>query len=123
MFFLLLRTTDDDSTTQRKVTLLLERVNKVKWKTAENVEEEADEKVCDGMRCLITVQYDVSQTLSENEDNCVVVSFYPFTQDYAAEVKLLQEKQAAQEKEVSDLKHKLETEIKVKWSRILLIHL
>ncbi|XP_035521037.1 cingulin-like protein 1 isoform X2 [Morone saxatilis] len=69
-------TTDDDSTTQRKVTLLLERVNKVKWKTAENVEEEADEK------------------------------------DYAAEVKLLQEKQAAQEKEVSDLKHKLETEIK-----------
>ncbi|XP_051238396.1 cingulin-like protein 1 isoform X2 [Dicentrarchus labrax] len=74
-------TTDDDSTTQRKVTLLLERVNKVKWKTAENVEEEEEEE--------------------EEEEK-----------DYAAELKLLQEKQAAQEKEVSDLKHKLETEIK-----------
>lgn len=40
IFFLLLRTTDDDSTTQKKVTLLLEKVNKVKWKTSENVEEE-----------------------------------------------------------------------------------
>uniref|UniRef100_A0A8C4DCQ5 Cingulin like 1 n=1 Tax=Dicentrarchus labrax TaxID=13489 RepID=A0A8C4DCQ5_DICLA len=40
--------------------------------------------------CLITVQHDLS----------------------LSELKLLQEKQAAQEKEVSDLKHKLETEIK-----------
>ncbi|XP_044050041.1 cingulin-like protein 1 isoform X1 [Siniperca chuatsi] len=62
--------TDDDSTTERKVTLLLERV---KWKTAENVEEE---------------------------------------KDYAAEVKLLQEKQEALEEEVSELKQKLETKIK-----------
>ena len=38
-----LRTTDDDAATQRKVTLLLETVNRVKWKTAENVEED---KVC-----------------------------------------------------------------------------
>ncbi|XP_039665329.1 cingulin-like protein 1 isoform X2 [Perca fluviatilis] len=67
-------TTDDDSTTQKKVTQLLQRVNNVKWKTAENVEEE--EKDC------------------------------------AAEVKLLQEKQEALEKEVSELKQKLETEIK-----------
>uniref|UniRef100_A0A665W357 Cingulin-like protein 1 n=1 Tax=Echeneis naucrates TaxID=173247 RepID=A0A665W357_ECHNA len=37
-------TTDDDSTTQRKVNLLLERINGIKWRTAENVEEE--EKVC-----------------------------------------------------------------------------
>ncbi|XP_034735930.1 cingulin-like protein 1 [Etheostoma cragini] len=68
-------TTDDDSTTQKKVTQLLERVNNVKWKTVENVEEE-EEKGC------------------------------------AAEVKILQEKQAALEKEVSELKQKLETEIK-----------
>ncbi|XP_070763245.1 cingulin-like protein 1 isoform X4 [Enoplosus armatus] len=67
-------TTDDDSTTERKVTLLLERVDKVKWKTVENVEE--DEK------------------------------------DYAAEVKLLLEKQEALEEEVSNLKQKLQTEIK-----------
>ncbi|XP_029378472.1 cingulin-like protein 1 isoform X1 [Echeneis naucrates] len=33
-------TTDDDSTTQRKVNLLLERINGIKWRTAENVEEE-----------------------------------------------------------------------------------
>ncbi|XP_029992515.1 cingulin-like protein 1 isoform X2 [Sphaeramia orbicularis] len=33
-------TTDDDSTTQRKVDLLLERINKLKWRTAENMEEE-----------------------------------------------------------------------------------
>ncbi|KAI3371219.1 hypothetical protein L3Q82_023843 [Scortum barcoo] len=33
-------TTDNDSTTQKKVTLLLETVNKVKWRTAENLEEE-----------------------------------------------------------------------------------
>ncbi|XP_073328154.1 cingulin-like protein 1 [Pagrus major] len=53
-------TTDDDSTTQRKVTQLLEKVNK----------------------------------------------------DCAVEVKLLQEKQAALEKEVSELKQQLETEMK-----------
>ncbi|XP_042268396.1 cingulin-like protein 1 isoform X1 [Thunnus maccoyii] len=35
-------TTDDDSTTQRKVNLLLERINKLKWKTAVNLEEEKD---------------------------------------------------------------------------------
>ncbi|XP_038562417.1 cingulin-like protein 1 isoform X2 [Micropterus salmoides] len=67
-------TTDDDSITARKVTLLLERVDKVKWKTAENVEEEE--------------------------------------KDYAAGVKLLKEKQKALEEEVSELKQKLETEIK-----------
>ncbi|XP_069384794.1 cingulin-like protein 1 isoform X2 [Paralichthys olivaceus] len=33
-------TTDDDSTTERKVNLLLERINKLKWRTAKNVEEE-----------------------------------------------------------------------------------
>ncbi|XP_033491893.2 cingulin-like protein 1 isoform X1 [Epinephelus lanceolatus] len=66
-------TSDDDSTTQKKVTLLLEKVNQVKWKTAENVEEEKDN---------------------------------------AAEVRLLQQKQAALEREVSELKQKLETEIK-----------
>ncbi|XP_019124781.2 cingulin-like protein 1 isoform X2 [Larimichthys crocea] len=38
-------TTDDDATTQKKVALLLERVNKIKWRTAENVEEE--EKDCE----------------------------------------------------------------------------
>ena len=50
IFFLLLRTTDDDPTTQRKVDLLLERINKLKWRTAENVEEE--EKVSVGKSCL-----------------------------------------------------------------------
>ncbi|KAK2842406.1 hypothetical protein Q5P01_012606 [Channa striata] len=68
-------TTDDDSTTQRKVNLLLEKINKLKWRTAENVEEEEDT-------------------------------------DYAAEVLQLQEIQAVLEKEVSDLKQKLDTEIK-----------
>ncbi|XP_054865333.1 cingulin-like protein 1 isoform X2 [Amphiprion ocellaris] len=63
-------TTDDDSTTQRKVNLLLERIDKLKWRTAENVEE-------------------------ENKD-----------------MKQLQEKQAALEKEVSELKQRLETEMK-----------
>lgn len=33
-------TTDDDSTTEMKVKLLLERINRLKWRTAENVEEE-----------------------------------------------------------------------------------
>ncbi|XP_035013360.1 cingulin-like protein 1 isoform X2 [Hippoglossus stenolepis] len=33
-------TTDDDSTTERKVNLLLQRINKLKWRTAKNVEEE-----------------------------------------------------------------------------------
>ncbi|XP_029289836.1 cingulin-like protein 1 isoform X2 [Cottoperca gobio] len=66
-------TTDDDSTTQKKVHQLLEKVNKIKWKSAENVEGE---------------------------------------KDYAVEVKFLQEKQAALEKELSDLKQQLETEIK-----------
>ncbi|KAM9352491.1 cingulin-like protein 1 [Symphorus nematophorus] len=75
-------TTDDDSTTQRKVTLLLERINKVKWKTAENVEEEEGEE-------------------EEEEEK-----------DYAAEVKLLQEKQTVLEKEVFELKQQLETEMK-----------
>ncbi|XP_042351817.1 cingulin-like protein 1 isoform X2 [Plectropomus leopardus] len=68
-------TADDDSTTEKKVTLLLEKVNQVKWKTAENVEGGKEK-------------------------------------DYAAGVKLLQEKQAALEREVSELKQKLETEIK-----------
>ncbi|KAK2917724.1 cingulin-like protein 1 isoform X1 [Channa argus] len=67
-------TTDDDSTTQRKVNLLLEKINKLKWRTAENVEEEE--------------------------------------KDYAAEVIKLQGRHAALEKEVSDLKQNLETEIK-----------
>ncbi|KAM4573268.1 cingulin-like protein 1 [Odontesthes bonariensis] len=67
-------TTDDDSTIQRKVNLLLARINKLKWRTAESVEEE--EKV------------------------------------YATEAKLLQDKRAALEKEVSQLKQKLEIEIK-----------
>ncbi|KAM7002664.1 cingulin-like protein 1 isoform 2-T2 [Tautogolabrus adspersus] len=68
-------TTDDDTTTQKKVNLLLERVNKIKWKMAENLEE-----------------------LEEKGS--------------AAKVKLLQEKQATLEKEVSELGQKLETEIK-----------
>uniref|UniRef100_A0A667XAY4 Myosin tail domain-containing protein n=1 Tax=Myripristis murdjan TaxID=586833 RepID=A0A667XAY4_9TELE len=67
-------TTDNDSTTQRKVSLLFEKINKLKWKTAENVEEEE--------------------------------------KDYAAEAKALQEKQAALEKEVSELKKQLEIETK-----------
>ncbi|KAF7658753.1 hypothetical protein LDENG_00008390 [Lucifuga dentata] len=66
-------TTDSDSTTQRKVDLLFDRINKLKWKTSENVEEE---------------------------------------KDYAAAAKLLQEKQAALEKEVFELKKQLEVEIK-----------
>ncbi|KAM4734889.1 cingulin-like protein 1 isoform 1-T1 [Anableps anableps] len=33
-------TTDDDPTTQKKVKLLLDNINKLKWKTAESVEEE-----------------------------------------------------------------------------------
>ncbi|XP_072242135.1 cingulin-like protein 1 [Leuresthes tenuis] len=67
-------TTDDDSTIQRKVSLLLARINKLKWRTAESVEEE--EKV------------------------------------YATEARLLQDKRTALEKEVSQLKQKLEIEIK-----------
>ncbi|XP_060891580.1 cingulin-like protein 1 isoform X1 [Labrus mixtus] len=68
-------TTDDDSTTQKKVNLLLERVNKIKWKMAENLEE-----------------------LEEKGS--------------AAKVKLLQDKQVTLEKEVSELRQKLETELK-----------
>lgn len=59
-FFLLLRTTDDDSTTQRKVNVLLERLNKLKWRTAENVEEE--DKVSVETQCLplvLVVQHDL----------------------------------------------------------------
>ncbi|XP_055078361.1 cingulin-like protein 1 isoform X2 [Periophthalmus magnuspinnatus] len=33
-------TTDNDATTEMKVKLLLERINRLKWRTAENVEEE-----------------------------------------------------------------------------------
>lgn len=40
VFLLLLRTGDDEATTERKVALLLQTANKVKWKTAENEEEE-----------------------------------------------------------------------------------
>ncbi|XP_068170355.1 cingulin-like protein 1 [Antennarius striatus] len=72
-------TTDDDSTTQRKVSLLLETVNKVKWKAAESMEEEEEE---------------------EEERDC------------AAEVKLLQVKQDALEREVLELNRQLETEMK-----------
>lgn len=50
LFFMLLSTTDDDFTTQRKVNLLLERINKLKWRTSGNVEEE--EKVSVRMRRL-----------------------------------------------------------------------
>ncbi|XP_047189428.1 cingulin-like protein 1 isoform X2 [Scophthalmus maximus] len=67
-------TTDDDSTTERKVNLLLERINKLKWRTSKNVEEEE--------------------------------------KDYAAEVKQMQEKQTLLEREASELKQKLETEMK-----------
>ncbi|XP_053175803.1 cingulin-like protein 1 [Scomber japonicus] len=66
-------TTDDDPTTQRKVNLLLEKVNKLKWKTAVNLEEE---------------------------------------KDYTADVRQLHEKRASLEKEVTELKQKLETEMK-----------
>ena len=34
------RTTDNESTTEKKVHLVLERMNKLKWKTAEIVEKE-----------------------------------------------------------------------------------
>ncbi|XP_069564278.1 cingulin-like protein 1 isoform X1 [Brachyistius frenatus] len=67
-------TIDDDSTTQGNVNLLFERIEKLKWRTAENVDEE--------------------------------------DKAYAAEVKLLQEKRTALEREVSELKQKLQTEIK-----------
>ncbi|XP_015819715.2 cingulin-like protein 1 isoform X1 [Nothobranchius furzeri] len=67
-------TTDDDSTTERKVKLLLEKISKLKWRTAESVEEEE--------------------------------------KNHAAETMLLQEKQAALEREVCQLKQKLEIEIK-----------
>lgn len=66
VFFLCLRTTDDDATTQKKVALLLERVNKIKWRTAENVEEE--EKVCVGMRCLIPVHDDWMSLFESNNE-------------------------------------------------------
>lgn len=49
IFFSPLRTTDDDSTTEKKVNLLLERINKLKWRTAENVEEEEKVSVGDEM--------------------------------------------------------------------------
>ncbi|XP_061825711.1 cingulin-like protein 1 isoform X3 [Nerophis lumbriciformis] len=37
-------TTDDELVTKRKVNLLLERINRLKWKTAENVEEEVKDE-------------------------------------------------------------------------------
>lgn len=61
MFFSPRRTTDDDSTTQRKVNLLLERINKLKWRTAENVEEE--EKVSVGVSCLLVLMFSQSDLI------------------------------------------------------------
>lgn len=75
MFFLLLRTTDDDSTTQRKVHLLLQRINKLKWRTAANVDQE--EKVSVRVRCLpgwIAPQCDLL-FLSETAYN--IAAFFP----------------------------------------------
>lgn len=51
-------TTDDDSTTEMKVELLLERINRLKWRTAENVEEEernfeAEVKVLQGRQASL----------------------------------------------------------------------
>ncbi|XP_075998715.1 cingulin-like protein 1 isoform X2 [Genypterus blacodes] len=69
-------TIDSDSTTKKKVDLLFDSINKLKWKTAGSVAEETEWK------------------------------------DYAAEATLLQEKQAALEKEVTELKNKVEVEIK-----------
>ncbi|XP_024912124.1 cingulin-like protein 1 [Cynoglossus semilaevis] len=67
-------TTDDDPTTQRKVNLLFERINRLKWRTAKNVEEEE--------------------------------------RNYAFEVKQLQHQQTLLEREVSELKQKLDIEVK-----------
>ncbi|KAM6960640.1 cingulin-like protein 1 [Aplochiton taeniatus] len=67
-------TTDDDSTTQGKVNLVIDRINELKWKTPDKMEEEG--------------------------------------KDYAAEAKVLQERRAALEKEVSELKNQLQVETK-----------
>lgn len=42
MLFLSLRT-DDELTTERKVTSMLETVNKIKWKPAESVEGQEEQ--------------------------------------------------------------------------------
>lgn len=46
-----------------------------------------------------------------------------FIQDYSAQARLLQGKQESLEKEMSELKQQLETEMKVFCCRVLLIHL
>nr|XP_057930853.1 cingulin-like protein 1 isoform X2 [Doryrhamphus excisus] len=45
-------TTDDELVTKRKVNLLLERINRIKWKTAENVEEELNDPGADVKQLL-----------------------------------------------------------------------
>lgn len=73
-----------------------------------------------GTRCLMRCSDRSSLPDRERDTALLIVSFS--TQLCAAELKLLQEKQAALEREVSELKQQLETEMKVLCGHILLIH-
>ncbi|XP_056137164.1 cingulin-like protein 1 isoform X2 [Lampris incognitus] len=58
-------TTDNDSTTQMKVNLVFDKVNKLKWKTAENVEEEEEKDYAAEAKALQEKKTELEKELCE----------------------------------------------------------
>ncbi|KAM9815559.1 cingulin-like protein 1 isoform 2-T2 [Syngnathus typhle] len=107
-------TTDEVSVTRRKVNLLLERINRLKWKTAENVEEEAKDQTVEVKQLLEKREglesqvCDLKQKLETELKNEKTLA--KACEKARVEKKKLQEELAKSQAELSDLRNKL-TEI------------
>lgn len=104
-------TTDDDSTTQMKVNLLLERINRLKWRTAENVEEEernyeAEVKVLQGKQATLENDvYELKKKLQVELENEKTLA--KAVEKSRSEKKKLQDELAQSQAELSRLRNRL----------------
>lgn len=104
-------TTDDDSTTEMKVKLLLERINRLKWRTAENVEEEernfeAEVNVLQGIQAALESEvYELKNRLQVELENEKTLA--KAVEKSRTDKKKLQDELAQSQTELSRLKSRL----------------
>ncbi|XP_077593082.1 cingulin-like protein 1 isoform X2 [Stigmatopora nigra] len=115
-------TTDEVSVTRRKVELLLERINRLKWKTAENVEEEMKDQMgevkqlLEKREALESQVCDLKQKLETEMKNEKTLA--KACEKARNDKKMLQEEVTKSQAELSKLKKKLtELEAQLKSAR------
>ncbi|XP_012994315.2 cingulin-like protein 1 [Esox lucius] len=113
-------TTDNTSTTEKKLNLVFERINKLKWKTAENVEEECRDLAAEAKELQnrgVELEREVSQLKKQLEHKTTSArSLAEACEKAQTDSKTLQDELHQRQDELSTLRNRLtqmETELEV----------